>query len=209
MAFEDGIKRKELQEVGIRITNGFTTPSETSLASMESLSLPLVQEVVISADVQCELCQKRISDIITKMNGTCIPSIIHLLIMALIPNQRDGSHASITIPDDEVVSLDASDVKEVTEDFSKSLFGRIMADRSFSFGLIEGSFTAIWNYPEGLTIKSLGDNIYQFSFVKETDMIRVERGSPWLFKQYLVHIQRWNKDMALEASNFSIILMWI
>ncbi|PNX65375.1 hypothetical protein L195_g054504, partial [Trifolium pratense] len=42
--------------------------SGTSLASLESLSLPLVQEVVLSADMQCESCQKRVSDIITKMN---------------------------------------------------------------------------------------------------------------------------------------------
>ncbi|XP_058775354.1 uncharacterized protein LOC131649619 isoform X2 [Vicia villosa] len=43
---------------------------ETSLASMESLTMPMVQEVVVSADMQCEECQKRVIDIITKMNET-------------------------------------------------------------------------------------------------------------------------------------------
>ncbi|KAG4953843.1 hypothetical protein JHK87_039437 [Glycine soja] len=28
-----------------------------------------VQEIVLSADMQCEKCQKRVADIITKMNG--------------------------------------------------------------------------------------------------------------------------------------------
>ncbi|CAI8595671.1 unnamed protein product [Vicia faba] len=41
---------------------------ETCLASMESLTKPMVQEVVLSADMQCEECQKRVIDIITKMN---------------------------------------------------------------------------------------------------------------------------------------------
>ncbi|MED6223632.1 hypothetical protein PIB30_075918 [Stylosanthes scabra] len=84
-----------------------------------------------------------------------------------------------------------------------------MADRSFSFELIEGAFTAIWNYLDDLRITSLGDNIYQFFFAKETDLLRVERGFPWLFKQYVIHVQRWNKDSELGASDFSIIPMWI
>ncbi|KAK8467353.1 hypothetical protein PHAVU_007G026200 [Phaseolus vulgaris] len=68
MAFEDGSK-KELQKVGLEISNGFPL-ARTTLASMESLSLPVVQEVVLSADMQCEKCQKRVADIIAKMNET-------------------------------------------------------------------------------------------------------------------------------------------
>ncbi|MED6191946.1 hypothetical protein PIB30_005425 [Stylosanthes scabra] len=108
--------------------------------------------------------------------------------MSFTFHQRNEPHGPDSTIEDDVVTLDASDINVATENVSKSLVGRIMADRSFSFGLIESSFTAIWNYPEGLQIKSLDNNIYQFSFGKETDMIRVERGSPWLFKQYLIHL---------------------
>ncbi|XP_014513048.1 uncharacterized protein LOC106771569 isoform X2 [Vigna radiata var. radiata] len=68
MAFEDGSK-KELQKVGLEISNRFPL-TRTTLASMESLSLPVVQEVVLSADMQCEKCQKRVADFIAKMNET-------------------------------------------------------------------------------------------------------------------------------------------
>ncbi|MED6196380.1 hypothetical protein PIB30_046851 [Stylosanthes scabra] len=94
--------------------------------------------------------------------------------MSLSTNHRDGDRNLSPPHDDEVVTLDATDVKENTEEFSKSLVGRIMADRSFRFGLIEGAFTAIWNYPEDLRIKLLGDNIYQFFFAKETDLLRIQ-----------------------------------
>ncbi|MED6131985.1 hypothetical protein PIB30_015136 [Stylosanthes scabra] len=67
MAFGDGSK-KELHRVGSKISKPFPL-SGTSLASMESLSRPLVQEVVLSADMQCEKCQKRVADIIAKMNA--------------------------------------------------------------------------------------------------------------------------------------------
>ncbi|WJX63122.1 hypothetical protein P8452_48044 [Trifolium repens] len=66
MAFKDGAKR-EFQEIGIKNSKDFPLIG-TSLASVESLSMPLVQEVVLSADMQCEKCQKRVIDVITKMN---------------------------------------------------------------------------------------------------------------------------------------------
>ncbi|KAL5179787.1 hypothetical protein HKD37_01G001035 [Glycine soja] len=72
MDCEDGAK-KELQGVvvGVRKSKGFPLGgSGTSLASMEFLSMPQVQEVVLSADMQCEKCQKRVTDIIAKMNET-------------------------------------------------------------------------------------------------------------------------------------------
>ncbi|GMH01881.1 hypothetical protein Nepgr_003720 [Nepenthes gracilis] len=45
-------------------------PPKTSLAFIESLTMPLVQEVVISADVNCKECQKRVTDVISRMTDT-------------------------------------------------------------------------------------------------------------------------------------------
>uniref|UniRef100_A0A803KV31 HMA domain-containing protein n=1 Tax=Chenopodium quinoa TaxID=63459 RepID=A0A803KV31_CHEQI len=43
---------------------------QTSLGFMESLTMPDVQEVVISADVRCSDCQKRILDMISRFDET-------------------------------------------------------------------------------------------------------------------------------------------
>ncbi|XP_028768209.1 uncharacterized protein LOC114739248 isoform X2 [Neltuma alba] len=69
MDFDDGPEKQEDEVSTIKISNGFSI-SRATLASMESLSLPIVQEVVVFADMQCKNCQKRVSDIITKMNET-------------------------------------------------------------------------------------------------------------------------------------------
>ncbi|XP_017426687.1 uncharacterized protein LOC124822914 isoform X2 [Vigna umbellata] len=70
MDLEDGAKRELEKVVGVKKSKGFPLGgSRTSLASMESLSMPQVQEVVLSADMQCEKCQRRVTDIIAKMNG--------------------------------------------------------------------------------------------------------------------------------------------
>ncbi|XP_038705374.1 uncharacterized protein LOC120001223 [Tripterygium wilfordii] len=41
-----------------------------SLASVESLSMPLVQEVVLSADIRCVQCQNRVAEIMSRMKET-------------------------------------------------------------------------------------------------------------------------------------------
>ncbi|KAI5401533.1 uncharacterized protein LOC127091223 isoform X1 [Lathyrus oleraceus] len=66
MAFKDCSINREVQKAsGVKVSKSFPL---SSLASLESLSLPLVQEVVLSGDMKCENCQKRVSDIINKMN---------------------------------------------------------------------------------------------------------------------------------------------
>ncbi|XP_051122601.1 uncharacterized protein LOC127245646 isoform X2 [Andrographis paniculata] len=42
---------------------------KTSLAAVESLAMPLVQEVVFLADFRCGRCQKRVAEIMSKMNA--------------------------------------------------------------------------------------------------------------------------------------------
>ncbi|XP_030549288.1 uncharacterized protein LOC115754421 [Rhodamnia argentea] len=44
--------------------------TETSLASIESLTMPLMQEVVLSADIRCAECQKRVADVMSRMTET-------------------------------------------------------------------------------------------------------------------------------------------
>ncbi|KFK41282.1 hypothetical protein AALP_AA2G109800 [Arabis alpina] len=44
--------------------------SETSLASIASLSTPLIQEIVLSADISCSDCQEKIANIMSRMIET-------------------------------------------------------------------------------------------------------------------------------------------
>ncbi|KAL9997703.1 hypothetical protein Hdeb2414_s0028g00700451 [Helianthus debilis subsp. tardiflorus] len=47
----------------------------TTLATIESLTFPLVQEVVVSADIRCENCQDRVANIVSRLNGKFHPHI--------------------------------------------------------------------------------------------------------------------------------------
>ncbi|XP_025637647.1 uncharacterized protein At4g02000-like [Arachis hypogaea] len=110
---------------------------------------------------------------------------------------------------EEIVNLEVEDVREGIETCAKNLIGRLMADKEFSSGTMEGAFTVIWNYPEGFQVKSHGENIFQFFFNKEADVIRVERGSPWLFRQFMIHLKRWSPNMKVEEEDYTRIPVWI
>ncbi|KAJ0433541.1 hypothetical protein HanRHA438_Chr17g0813461 [Helianthus annuus] len=40
-----------------------------TLASIESLTFPLVQEVVILADYRCKMCKDKVADMVSKLKG--------------------------------------------------------------------------------------------------------------------------------------------
>ncbi|CAA2974040.1 uncharacterized protein LOC111396259 [Olea europaea subsp. europaea] len=51
----------------------------TTLAAIESLAIPLVQEVVFLADFRCSGCQQRVAEIMSKMNGETQSVMISVL----------------------------------------------------------------------------------------------------------------------------------
>ncbi|KAK6242822.1 hypothetical protein SCA6_008211 [Theobroma cacao] len=64
-----GQAKKEVPRVELNKPKSLLLPG-TCLASVESLSMPLVHEVVLSADIRCAECQRRIADIMSRMNDT-------------------------------------------------------------------------------------------------------------------------------------------
>ncbi|KAJ7954083.1 Heavy metal-associated domain containing protein [Quillaja saponaria] len=94
MDFSGGAK-KELRRIGIK--NSKSLPlGGTSLASIESLTIPLVQEVVLSADMQCEECQKRVSDMMLKMNAQPESMVVNVLEKEVILSYRLQSRRKVT-----------------------------------------------------------------------------------------------------------------
>ncbi|CAN6805361.1 hypothetical protein HID58_046916 [Brassica napus] len=55
------------QEVVASPRGKLSITSESSLASVASLSMPLIQEIVLSADIKCSDCQEKIADIMSRM----------------------------------------------------------------------------------------------------------------------------------------------
>lgn len=71
-------KTDELINIGLKNPNNVPY-SRITLASVESLTLPLVQEVVLLADFRCKGCQERVADIMSRMNG--VPESVVISVM--------------------------------------------------------------------------------------------------------------------------------
>ncbi|XP_024027918.1 uncharacterized protein LOC21393331 isoform X2 [Morus notabilis] len=67
--------KKKVPVIGIRKSDRFLLHG-TSLASVECLSLPLVQEIVLSADIRCSECQKRIAEIMSRMSESVVVNVL-------------------------------------------------------------------------------------------------------------------------------------
>ena len=111
--------------------------------------------------------------------------------------------------EDNILFFDEDDIKSGLEECTKSLVGRLLADKPFSIGTVESAFGAIWGHPDGFRVMDHGDNIYQFFFAREVDALRIELGSPWLFKNYIIHLWRWRAGMKMEEEDFSCFPVWI
>ncbi|XP_057720425.1 uncharacterized protein LOC130934922 [Arachis stenosperma] len=125
-----------------------------------------------------------------------------------------GGNQQHTVEEDkenteEVVVLEEEDISEGLHACLKNLNGRIFADRTFSTGTMEGAMTAIWNRPEGLRVVDKGKNQFQFFFYKDTDVARVERGFPWLFKNFILHVVRWKEDPMEGKNAISTFPIWV
>ncbi|XP_057734226.1 uncharacterized protein LOC130949561 [Arachis stenosperma] len=101
-----------------------------------------------------------------------------------------------------VVRFDNEDIQEGVEKCLKSLVGRLLADREFSFETLEAALTAIWRQPDGFKVLNHGGNVFQFFFDKEIDLVRVEKGAPCLFKNYILNLRRWEEDLQIKEEAF-------
>ncbi|XP_040997949.1 uncharacterized protein LOC121243958 [Juglans microcarpa x Juglans regia] len=107
MAAAFGRPKKKLPPTAIRRnseSSSFLLLSATSLASVESLSMPLVQEVVLSADIRCAECQRRVADIMSRMNE--IQSVVvNLLEKKVILRCKNASAGKASTQEQAVATI--------------------------------------------------------------------------------------------------------
>ncbi|KAL7091034.1 hypothetical protein ACP275_12G080100 [Erythranthe tilingii] len=78
-----GWKKDEVSKAGPK---GARRPG-TTLAAVESLAVPLVQEVVFLADFRCPNCQRRVAEIMSKMN------VVAVVVVQVFLDKFDFGHS--------------------------------------------------------------------------------------------------------------------
>ncbi|XP_016705707.1 uncharacterized protein [Gossypium hirsutum] len=70
-----GQAKEEVTKIELNNPKSLLLPG-SSLASVESLSMPLVHQVVLSADIQCAECQRRIAHIMSRMKDSVLVNVL-------------------------------------------------------------------------------------------------------------------------------------
>nr|XP_025637040.1 uncharacterized protein LOC112732509 [Arachis hypogaea]XP_025661929.1 uncharacterized protein LOC112757588 [Arachis hypogaea] len=120
---------------------------------------------------------------------------------------REKNSVSDGESDNEVL-IEEEDIRKGKEACAKSLIGRVFADKKFSVGTMENAFRSIWSRPEGFRVSDRGGNKFQFFFDNDKDLMRIEKGSPWLFKDYILHVRRWNDSDRREEGELQGFPVW-
>ncbi|XP_016177591.1 uncharacterized protein LOC107619867 [Arachis ipaensis] len=128
--------------------------------------------------------------------------------MAETRKTKDQHEESSEEKVEEVVFLEEEDISKGVNACTNSLYGRIFAAKTFSIGTMDNALKAIWGKPEGFKVCDMGDNKFQFFFSNEVDVIRIERGASWLFKDYVLHVKRWNKEYTPNVEIITSFPVW-
>ncbi|KAK1374577.1 Polycystic kidney disease [Heracleum sosnowskyi] len=78
MAVLDEDSNTEKAKIGVEDYRNGLIPRIT-LASVESLTLPLVQEIVLLADFRCKGCQEKVATMMSRMNGQTVSIEVSIL----------------------------------------------------------------------------------------------------------------------------------
>ncbi|MCL0113584.1 DUF4283 domain-containing protein, partial [Klebsiella pneumoniae] len=60
-----------------------------------------------------------------------------------------------------------------------------------------------------LQILDVGQNLFQFKFKSEFDMMHILRGGPWSFDNQLLMLKRWTKGMTAGNIKWEHASLWV
>ncbi|KAJ1414343.1 Zinc knuckle CX2CX4HX4C [Sesbania bispinosa] len=95
------------------------------------------------------------------------------------------------------------DVSDGVSRCLKSLVCKIISKKPVHTNSLQNALSGIWCSPSGFKVEELGTKLFQFFFDKESDMDRILRGNPWIFRNSWLCLQRWERNSDPESLCFS------
>ena len=109
----------------------------------------------------------------------------------------------LTKEKEEDISISSASRLELLEEWSLSLFGRLLSDRQQNMRALKSTLRLVWKMGSDLQIVEVGNNTFQFKFRSRFQMEWVENSRPWNFNNNLLLLCRWKKGMTLANNSFT------
>lgn len=99
----------------------------------------------------------------------------------------------------------------VLEECTLSLFGKFLTTKNFNRKAARDTMRDIWHIGSELNIREVGDDILQFKFPNEFQLMWVLENEPWSFENQLLLMRRWERGMSTRKRNmvFAEATFWI
>ncbi|KAJ1413686.1 hypothetical protein SESBI_19509 [Sesbania bispinosa] len=70
---------------------------------------------------------------------------------------------------------------------------------------LQSALAGIWCNPKGFRIEEIVPKTFQFFFDNETDVSRILKGTPWLFRNSWLILKQWSRGQSIDSIDFSTI----
>lgn len=124
--------------------------------------------------------------------------------------RNDRDETSETDNEEETLIIyDEGDVAKGLNQCQNSLIGKLITDKAINVTWIQSVMHNICRKPVGFRVIELDQKVYQFFFNHDLDMKRALKGSPWLFRNSWLVLQKWECNMNPAEVNFDTINIWV
>ncbi|XP_023874702.1 uncharacterized protein LOC111987231 [Quercus suber] len=115
----------------------------------------------------------------------------------------------LTKEEEEDIVIANTSSAEILEEYSLSLFGRLLSNRNQNIRALKNTLRAAWKMGSELRIVEVGNNVLQFKFGSRYQLEWVEKSGPWNFENNLLLLCRWRKGLTSKNVSFSHTPFWV
>ena len=92
---------------------------------------------------------------------------------------------------------------------SHCLLGKLITDKYFNKEALKSSMLRLWGLACGITIQTIGANLFVFQFKDEFERERVLQGTPWLFDNHLLALNVFDGSGPAQQVRFTHSCFWV
>ncbi|MED6119112.1 hypothetical protein PIB30_008921 [Stylosanthes scabra] len=118
-------------------------------------------------------------------------------------NIEDPKKTETENEEEELVIYEEGDIVESVQKCKHSIVGRLITDKAINPSWVHNDMYNIWRRPAGFQMKEIQEKLYQFFFEKEGDMKRVLKGSPWMFRNSWLLMEKWERSKSPKEMEFT------
>ena len=107
------------------------------------------------------------------------------------------------------MQITADDVEDGLATSDCAIIGKVLSQNVLHIQTILSALRPGWGNPRGLTMSSVGDNMFIAEFGSKQDKDRILDGSPWSVGNRAVLIQEFDASMRPTDVCFSQMSIWV